>query len=113
MAAGVETYFLASEAADSEARQVAALENSVVPLEGPPGRGGATKDIVKTILWDLAQSEFQTESSRLAGIDHDSMTQTLPIGNPRGQPAGMYVPGCAARPPVPLQTGFFTNPETR
>src|SRR5439155_14799 len=75
MTDGVETYFLSSEATDSEARQVAAQENGVVQLESPAGRGGATKDIVKTILWDLAQSEFQTESSRLAEIVHDSMTQ--------------------------------------
>src|SRR5262250_973383 len=36
---GVETYFLSSEATDGAARQVAALENGVVQLEQPPGRG--------------------------------------------------------------------------
>ena len=111
MADGVETYFLSSEATDSEARQVAALENSVVPLEGPPGRGGATKDIVKTILWDLAQSEFQTESSRLAEIVHDSMTQTLRIGNRGVKQAELYVLGGAAMPAILIEIGFVTNPK--
>src|SRR3989454_9353282 len=57
--------------------QVAAQENGVVQLESPAGRGGATKDIVKTILWDLAQSEFQTESSRLAEIRSEEHTSEL------------------------------------
>src|SRR5207253_632416 len=72
---GVETYFLSSEATDSTARQVAALENGVVQLEQPTGRGSGQGqvDIVKAILWDLAQSEFQVESSRLAEVVHDSM----------------------------------------
>src|SRR5262249_57623966 len=34
--AGVETYFLSSEATDSGARQAAAVENSVVHLQSPP-----------------------------------------------------------------------------
>lgn len=107
---GVETYFLSSEATDSEARQVAALENGVVRLEGSPGRG-ATKDIVKTILWDLAQSEFQTESSRLAEIVHDSMTQALRIGNRGVKQAELYVLGGAAMPAILIEIGFVTNPK--
>jgi N-acetylmuramoyl-L-alanine amidase len=58
---GVETYFLSSEATDNAARQVAAAENSVVRLERPTARG-SRGDVVKAILWDLAQSEFQQES---------------------------------------------------
>ena len=111
MTDGVETYFLSSEATDSEARQVAALENGVVRPESPPGRGGATKDIVRTILWDLAQSEFQTESSRLAEIVHDSMTRSLRIGNRGVKQAGFYVLGGAAMPAVLIEVGFVTNPK--
>jgi N-acetylmuramoyl-L-alanine amidase len=111
MTDGVETYFLSSEATDSEARQVAAQENGVVQLESPTGRGGATKDIVKTILWDLAQSEFQTESSRLAEIVHDSMTQSLRIGNRGVKQAGFYVLGGAAMPAILIEIGFVTNPK--
>ena len=110
MTDGVETYFLSSEATDSEARQVAAQENGVVQLESASGRGGAPKDIVKTILWDLAQSEFQTESSRLAEIVHDSMTQSLRIGNRGVKQAGFYVLGGAAMPAILIEIGFVTNP---
>lgn len=109
---GVETYFLSSEATDSTARQVAALENGAVQLEKPAGRGANTSkvDIVKTILWDLAQSEFQIESERLAEIVHDSMTRSLRIGNRGVKQAGFYVLGGAAMPAILLEIGFVTNP---
>jgi N-acetylmuramoyl-L-alanine amidase len=105
---GVETYFLSSEATDNESRQVAAQENGVVKLE-PAGRNGKT-DIVRTILWDLAQSEFQVESERLAEVVHDAVTQSLRIGNRGVKQAGFYVLGGAAMPAILLEIGFVTNP---
>jgi N-acetylmuramoyl-L-alanine amidase len=108
---GVETYFLSSEATDSAARQVAALENGAIQLEQPAGRGSGQVDIVKAILWDLAQSEFQVESSRLAEVVHDSMTQTLRISNRGVKQAGFYVLGGAAMPAILLEIGFVTNPK--
>src|SRR5437867_347780 len=108
---GVETYFLSSEAADSAARQVAAAENGVVQLESAAGRGnGGKTDIVRMILWDLAQSEFQMESSRLAEVVHDSMTQSLRISNRGVKQAGFYVLGGAAMPAILIEIGFVTNP---
>jgi N-acetylmuramoyl-L-alanine amidase len=107
---GVETYFLSSEATDSTARQVAALENGAAQLEQPTGRGSGQVDIVKAILWDLAQSEFQLESSRLAEVVHDSMTQSLRISNRGVKQAGFYVLGGAAMPAILLEIGFVTNP---
>jgi len=108
--AGVETYFLSSEATDSAARQVAALENSVVRLEKAPARSGRL-DAVKAILWDLAQSEFQLESSRLAEVVQDSMTQSLRIPNRGVKQAGFYVLGGAAMPAILIEIGFVTNPQ--
>jgi N-acetylmuramoyl-L-alanine amidase len=108
---GVETYFLSSEATDGAARQVAALENGVVQLEQPLGRGTGQVDIVKAILWDLAQSEFQTESSRLAEVVHDSMTHSLRISNRGVKQAGFYVLGGAAMPAILIEIGFVTNPK--
>jgi N-acetylmuramoyl-L-alanine amidase len=107
---GVETYFLSSEATDNASRQVAALENSVIQLEKPAakGRGG---DLVKTILWDLAQSEFQEESSRLAEVVQDSMTATLRIPSRGVKQAGFYVLGGAAMPAILIEIGFVTNPK--
>ena len=107
---GVETYFLSSEATDTTARQVAALENSVVQLEKTPGRGGRL-DAVKAILWDLAQSEFQLESSRLAEVVQDSMTQALRLPNRGVKQAGFYVLGGAAMPAILIEIGFVTNPK--
>ena len=103
---GVETYFLSSEATDNAARQVAALENSVVQLEKPTARG---RDVVKTILWDLAQSEFQEESSRLAEVVQDSMTRSLRIPSRGVKQAGFYVLGGAAMPAILIEIGFVTN----
>ena len=107
---GIETYFLSSEATDSAARQVAAAENSVVKLEKPAARGSRA-DVVKAILWDLAQSDFQQESSRLAEVVQDSMTQSLKMPNRGVKQAGFYVLGGAAMPAILVEIGFVTNPK--
>jgi N-acetylmuramoyl-L-alanine amidase len=104
----VETYFLSSEATDDEARQVAALENSVIELEAPSPGGRVS--VVKAILWDLAQSAFQAESSRLAEIVQDSMTQSLRIPNRGVKQGDFYVLGGAAMPAILIEIGFLTNP---
>ncbi len=107
---GVEIYFLSSEATDNASRQVAALENAVTSFEKPaPGTRGRT-DVLKSILWDLAQSEFQTESSHLAETVLDSMTRALRIPNRGVKQAGFYVLGGAAMPAVLVEIGFVTNP---
>jgi N-acetylmuramoyl-L-alanine amidase len=106
---GVETYFLSSEATDREARQLAAAENGVVQLETPMARQKA--DVLKTILWDLAQSEFQQESSFLAETVQDSMTKSLRLVNRGVKQAGFYVLGGAAMPAILIEVGFLTNPK--
>jgi N-acetylmuramoyl-L-alanine amidase len=104
---GVESYFLSSEASDNEARQVAALENGVIELE--PGNNHTNPDFLKSILWDLAQSDFQEESSRFAETVLDSLTQALRIPNRGVKQAGFYVLGGAAMPAVLVEIGFLTN----
>jgi N-acetylmuramoyl-L-alanine amidase len=108
---GLEVYFLSSEATDNEARQLAAAENSVVQLEKPATARAGRVDIVRTILWDLAQSEFQAESSRLAETVLDSMTQALRIPHRGVKQAGFYVLGGAAMPAILIEIGFVTNPK--
>jgi N-acetylmuramoyl-L-alanine amidase len=105
---GVETYFLSSEASDNAARQVAAVENGVVQLEGTGGsrqRG----DVLRSILWDLAQSEFQEESSFMAETVQDSMSKSLSLVNRGVKQAGFYVLGGAAMPAILIEVGFVTN----
>ena len=104
---GVETYFLSSEASDSGARQVAAIENGVVQLEGPASR--QRTDVLKSILWDLAQSEFQAESSFMAETVLDSMSRSLHLVNRGVKQAGFYVLGGAAMPAILIEIGFLTN----
>jgi N-acetylmuramoyl-L-alanine amidase len=106
---GVETYFLSSEASDTEARQTAAVENGVVQLETPASR--QKTDAVRSILWDLAQSEFQQESSFLAETVQDSMTRSLRLVNRGVKQAGFYVLGGAAMPAILIEIGFLTNPK--
>jgi N-acetylmuramoyl-L-alanine amidase len=107
---GVEVYFLSSEATDNAARQVAAAENSVVQLEKPSSGRTGRSEIVRTMLWDLAQAEFQIESSRLAETVLDAMTQALRIPNRGVKQAGFYVLGGAAMPAILVEIGFVTNP---
>jgi N-acetylmuramoyl-L-alanine amidase len=110
---GVETYFLSSEATDIAARRTAALENSVVQLEKPaPARGGnGPQELLRAVLWDLAQSDFLVESSHLAEVVQDSMTRALRIPNRGVKQAGFYVLGGAAMPAILIEVGFVTNPK--
>jgi N-acetylmuramoyl-L-alanine amidase len=105
---GVETYFLSLEATDNAARQVAERENEVVELESTAAR--ARMDVLRTILWDLAQSAYLEESSNLAEVIQDSMTDSLRIPNRGVKQAGFYVLGGAAMPAVLIEIGFVTNP---
>ena len=102
-------YFLSSEASDTDARQVAAIENGVIQLESPASRQKG--ELLKSILFDLAQSEFQQESSFMAETVLDSMTHSLTLV-PRGvKQAGFYVLGGAAMPAILIEIGFLTNPK--
>jgi len=104
---GVEVYFLSSEASDSQARHIAAIENGAMQHENPGYR--QKSEMLKSILWDLAQSEFQQESSFMAETVLDSMTRSLSLV-PRGvKQAGFYVLGGAPMPAILIEIGFLTN----
>lgn len=107
-ATGTETYFLSSEATDNAARAAAAYENKVIDLE-PASRGGS-RDLLRSILWDLTQSEFQQESSRLAEGLQDSLERALRQPSRGVKQAPFYVLGGAAMPAVLVEIGFISNP---
>jgi N-acetylmuramoyl-L-alanine amidase len=108
-ATGTETYFLSSEATDNAARAAAAFENKVIALE--PGPRGGSRDLLRSILWDLTQSEFQQESSRLAEAIEDSLDKALRQPSRGVKQAPFYVLGGAAMPAVLVEMGFLTNPQ--
>jgi N-acetylmuramoyl-L-alanine amidase len=88
---------------------VAATENNVVQLESPASRRQG--DVLKSILWDLAQSEFQEESSFMAETVQDSMSKSLNLVSRGVKQAGFYVLGGAAMPAILIEIGFVTNPK--
>jgi N-acetylmuramoyl-L-alanine amidase len=106
-ASGTETYFLSSEATDNAARAAAAFENKVIELE--PGSRAGSRDLLRSILWDLAQSEFQQESSRLAEGLQDSLERALRQPSRGVKQAPFYVLGGAAMPAVLVEIGFISN----
>lgn len=107
-ATGTEAYFLSSEATDNAARAAAAFENKVIALE--PGPRTSARDLLRSILWDLAQSEFQQESSRLAEALQDSLERALRLPSRGVKQAPFYVLGGAAMPAVLVEIGFISNP---
>ena len=106
---GAETYFLSSEATDNAARQAAARENQVIALEA--GARGGSRDILRSILWDLVQSDFQQESSRVAEALQNQLDRAMRLPNRGVKQAPFYVLGGAAMPAVLVEIGFISNPE--
>jgi N-acetylmuramoyl-L-alanine amidase len=107
-ATGAETYFLSTEATDGAARRAAEDENRVIALEPNP-RGGPT-ELLRSILWDLAQSDFQQESSRVAETLQTQLDRALRRPSRGVKQAPFYVLGGAAMPAILVEIGFITNP---
>jgi len=97
------------EATDNAARAAAAFENKVIDLEG--SSGGGARGLLRSILWDLTQSEFQQESSRLAEVLQNGLDRALRLPSRGVKQAPFYVLGGAAMPAVLVEIGFITNPQ--
>jgi N-acetylmuramoyl-L-alanine amidase len=106
-ATGTETYFLSNEATDGAARRAAEYENRLIALDVGP-RGGPP-DVVRSILWDLAQSDFQQESSRVAEALQNHLDRALRRPSRGVKQAPFYVLGGAAMPAVLVEIGFISN----
>jgi len=107
-ARGSETYFLSAEATDDEARNLAALENRA------PGEASGAKTLdngLEMILWDLAQTEFLLESSRLAERIQEELNHLLNTPNRGIKQAPFRVLEGATMPAVLVEVAFITNPE--
>ena len=108
-ATGTETYFLSNEATDGAARRAAEYENRLIA--GDAGAKGGSTDVLRSILWDLAQSDFQQESSRVAEAIQNSLDRALRRPSRGVKQAPFYVLGGAAMPAVLVEIGFISNPQ--
>jgi N-acetylmuramoyl-L-alanine amidase len=103
-ARGAETYFLSYQATDDEARALAALENNTIGVESPPG-----SQALGMVLWDLAQSQYLAESSKLAETIQENLNQLLRIESRGVKQAPFRVLMGATMPAVLVEIGFITN----
>ena len=108
-ATGTETYFLSNEATDGAARRAAEYENRLIG--GDTGSRSGSPDVLRSILWDLAQSDFQQESSRVAEALQNNLDRALRRPSRGVKQAPFYVLGGAAMPAVLVEIGFISNPE--
>jgi N-acetylmuramoyl-L-alanine amidase len=105
-AAGVETFFLSTDATDEEALRVAELENAFLqPAAVVPG----TEGVVGGILGDLIWTAHLERSSRLAAAVQRRLAR-LP-GPSRGVKQAPFVVLMGVNmPAVLVETGFLTHP---
>ena len=68
-AAGSETFFLSASATDEESRRLAYLENNSSDLQSRIDP--SSEDDLMMILWDMAQTAYIKQSSRLAELVQD------------------------------------------
>ena len=108
-ATGTETYFLSNEATDGAARRAAEYENRLIAADA--GARGGSPDVLRSILWDLAQSDFQQESSRVAEALQNNLDRALRRPSRGVKQAPFYVLGGAAMPAVLVEIGFISNPQ--
>ncbi len=108
-ATGTETYFLSNEATDGAARRAAEYENRLLGTDG--GAKGGSPDVLRSILWDLSQSDFQQESSRVAEALQNNLDRALRRPSRGVKQAPFYVLGGAAMPAVLVEIGFISNPQ--
>lgn len=105
-ASGAETYYLATEATDDEARNLAALENRSGGRAPSPER-----DKLDLVLWDLAQNQYLSESAALAEAIQRQLNQLAGTRNRGVRQAPFRVLEGAMMPAVLVEVGFVSNPD--
>jgi N-acetylmuramoyl-L-alanine amidase len=108
-AAGAETYYLSSDATDDEARTLAALENRAGTEVQPDRR--VQDGSLDLVLWDLAQTQYLHESSRLAEAIQRHLDALAGTRNRGVRQAPFRVLMGAMMPAVLVEVGFISNPE--
>lgn len=106
-ASGVETYFLSFGASDEDAKRAADFENTALSSGDKKDDKGA--DELKSILRDMAQTEFLNESGQLAEMLQENLCRALKVENRGIKQAPFIVLAGAAMPAVLIEVGFISN----
>lgn len=104
---GFEVYHL-SEAVDDHALAVERAENSALSLGGAVS--GDSNQSLRTILWDLRQSENRRESILLGEKIAGEARRGAPTAAIRLRGANFYVLRWSECPAVLVEAGYLTNP---
>jgi N-acetylmuramoyl-L-alanine amidase len=108
-ARGSETFFLSLNATDEESRRLAYLENASPDLEKRIVEDD--KDLIKMILWDMAQAAYIKQSGRLAELIQQELNALLGTENRGIKQADFKVLRGVACPAVLVEAAFISNPE--
>ncbi|MDD8014109.1 MAG: N-acetylmuramoyl-L-alanine amidase [Acidobacteriota bacterium] len=108
-AQGSETFFLSLNATDEESRRLAYMENTSDALEGQIDK--ENKDDIRMILWDLAQTAYLKQSSKLAEIIQSELNELLGTRNRGIKQAPFKVLTGVACPAVLVEVAFISNPD--
>ena len=110
-ARGAETFFMSLTATDEETRKLAYFENNSSELKSRIA--DEAKDDVQMILWDMAQSAYIKQSSRLAELIQQELSSNPDLGTEnRGiKQARFKVLTGVACPAVLVEAAFISNPE--
>jgi N-acetylmuramoyl-L-alanine amidase len=108
-AAGPETFFLSKDATDEESRRLAFLENNSEDLEN--SIQAEDQDVIKMILWDMAQTAYLKQSSQLAEDIQSQLNLLWGTKNRGIKQAPFKVLTGVACPAVLVEVAFLSNPQ--
>ncbi len=108
-AAGPETFFLSRNATDEDARRLAFLENNSEELEN--SIQSDDEDVIKMILWDMAQTAYLKQSSELAESIQTELNLLWGTANRGIKQAPFKVLTGVACPAVLVEVAFLSNPQ--
>ncbi len=106
-AKGAETYFVSLKATDEEAQQLAIKENAKSQLEEEQ----LPDDNLQLILWNMIQTEYIKESSKLAEFVQEELNRNLKTLNRGVKQAPFRVLMRVAMPAILVEVGFLSNSE--
>ena len=108
-ATGAETYYLATDATDDEARILAALENRSGSQEDMRPDQRVEQGSLDLVLWDLAQNQYLAESSALAESIQRQLNRLTGTRSRGVRQAPFRVLMGATMPAVLVEVGFISN----